>query len=164
VGGKPNSQSGEWFMYPGQRFENVTDYEAELILINKKTNEIIRYQSHHGSTDYFIDPISDHRTDHPDHHHGPRSAQATQITSRSRKQAQIMETTQIQIDTRYETEKLILKDSIQACHNKLNNIPEMDEQQKKAIKQRLNRYSQELGDLVSNKILADIQIKKTQNK
>ncbi|MFN3802613.1 hypothetical protein [Belliella pelovolcani] len=44
VGSKPHGMSGEWFYYPGIGLRKISDYDAELILINKKTNEIIRYQ------------------------------------------------------------------------------------------------------------------------
>lgn len=63
VGGKQHAMSGEWFYYPGSQIGNITDFEAELILFNKKTNEIIRYNPFHRGLkqdldDYTADSLS----------------------------------------------------------------------------------------------------------
>ncbi|MFN3802615.1 hypothetical protein [Belliella pelovolcani] len=69
----------------------------------------------------------------------------------------------VKINTRYEVEKLILKDGIQTCHNKLNNIHNLTEDEKKELHSRIERLKQEHADLMEGKILSDLEIKKVQN-
>jgi hypothetical protein len=79
VGGKPHAMSGEWFYFPGSLIPGmITDFEAELILFNKKTNEIIRYNPIHGSDQDDANGFSDHRPTidalpmHPSHQEVPK--------------------------------------------------------------------------------------------